>query len=289
MKRVKEVKGLSGKRPRLMARALAMLSLLAFCLKVQAAKVETVQVRSEAMNKDIDVIYIVPDAAGAEGAERCPAVYLLHGYHCNPQTWLGIKPDLTEIADTKGFIFVIPDGGVSWYWDSPLNADVRYETFVCAELIAYTDAYYPTDARRERRAITGFSMGGHGALWCAMRHTDVFGAAGSSSGGVDIRPFPQNWEMQGQLGEMAANKSVWDEHTVINQIQRLHDGELALIIDCGEGDFFLEVNKELHARLLGLGISHDFTTRPGEHQGWYWHDAFDYQFLFFEKYFRKTR
>ena len=37
------------------------------------------------------------------------------------------------------------------------------------------------------------SMGGHGALWNAIRHSDIFGAAGSMSGGVDIRPFPDNW------------------------------------------------------------------------------------------------
>ena len=43
----------------------------------------------------------------------------------------------------------------------------------------------------ERRAISGLSMGGHGALWSAIRHKDVFGAAGSMSGGVDIRPFPR--------------------------------------------------------------------------------------------------
>ena len=42
------------------------------------------------------------------------------------------------------------------------------------------------------RAITGLSMGGHGALWNAIRHKDVFGAAGSTSGGVDIRPERQS-------------------------------------------------------------------------------------------------
>ena len=267
--------------------ALMALCLLWAALGARAARVDTVQVPSPSMGKDVRVIYILPDAALQDGAERCPAIYLLHGYHCSPETWLSIKPDLPDLADRMGVAFVLPDGGVSWYWDSPLQADSRYETFVCAELIAYTDAHYPTAAQRERRAITGFSMGGHGALWCAIRHTDVFGAAGSSSGGVDIRPFPQNWEMARQLGEMAANKATWDAHTVVNQIQSLHNGDLALIIDCGESDFFLEVNKDLHTRLLALGIDHDFITRPGEHQGWYWHNAFDYQFLFFQKYFHR--
>ena len=48
-------------------------------------------------------------------------------------------------------------------------------------------------------------MGGHGALWLAIRHQDIFGAAGSTSGGVDIRPFPDNWDMKKQLGEYKNN------------------------------------------------------------------------------------
>jgi len=130
-------------------------------------------------------------------------------------------------------------------------------------------------------------MGGHGALWNAIRHTDVFGAAGSTSGGVDIRPFPKNWMMPEQLGEMETNKEVWDQHTVINQVDKLRKDDLAMIIDCGEADFFLDVNKNLHKRLLELKIDHDFITRPGGHNGQYWNNSIDYQILFFSKFFKK--
>ena len=37
---------------------------------------------------------------------------------------------------------------------------------------------------------------------------------------------------------------------VVNQLDKIVNGDLALIIDCGEADFFLEVNKDLHNRLL---------------------------------------
>ena len=130
-------------------------------------------------------------------------------------------------------------------------------------------------------------MGGHGALWNAIRHTDVFGAAGSTSGGVDIRPFSKNWMMPEQLGEMETNKEVWEQHTVINQVDKLQKDDLAMIIDCGEADFFLDVNKNLHKRLLELKIDHDFITRPGGHNGEYWNNSIDYQILFFSKFFKK--
>ena len=252
----------------------------------QAARVDTVMVRSLAMDKDVKVVYVLPDKALGSNPQACPTVYLLHGYGGDAGNWLGVKPELPRIADEKGFVFVCPDGANSWYWDSPLNPSYRYETFVSSELVEYTDSHYKTIAAPRGRAITGFSMGGHGALWNAFRHTNVFGAAGSTSGGVDIRPFPQNWQMKEQLGEFADNKKRWDEHTVINQIDKIVNGDLAIIIDCGEADFFLEVNKDLHKRLLGRGIDHDFITRPGVHNSVYWNNSIDYQLLFFEKFFK---
>ena len=86
-----------------------------------------------------------------------------------------------EIADEKGIIFVCPDGKDSWYWDSPKNPAYRYETFVSSELVNYIDRNYKTIADRKGRAITGLSMGGHGAMWLGIRHKDVFGAAGSGN------------------------------------------------------------------------------------------------------------
>ena len=125
----------------------------------------------------------------------------------------------------------------------------------------YIDEHYKTIADRKGRAITGLSMGGHGAMWNAIRHKDMFGASGSTSGGMDIRPFPKNWDMAKQLGEYESNKEVWDNHTVINQIDKIENGDLAIIVDCGEDDFFLNVNKDLHNRLLERKIDHDFITR----------------------------
>jgi Predicted esterase len=255
-------------------------------LSVHAARVDTVFVKSPSMNREVKVVYILPDKAVAGNPQACPVIYLLHGYGGNARTWMGVKPELPRIADEKGVIFACPDGKNSWYWDSPRNSAYRYETFISSELVKYTDEHYATIPKKSARAISGLSMGGHGALWNAIRHSDIFGAAGSMSGGVDIRPFPDNWEMKKQLGELAANEAVWDSHTVINQVDKLKNGDLALIVDCGESDFFLDVNRSLHKRLLECKIDHDFITRPGGHTGTYWNNSIDYHILFFCKFFR---
>ena len=247
-----------------------------------AAQVDTLSVRSECMRKGIKTIVVVPDV----GKERaCPTVYLLHGFGGNYKTWLQIKPELPRIADRMGFVFVCPDGAGSWYWDSPRNPDVRYETFISTELVRFVDARYNTIKERSGRAITGLSMGGHGAMWNAIRHSEVFGAAGSTSGGLDIRPFPKSWEMYKQLGARDEHPDVWDTHTVINLVPGLENGRLALIVDCGYGDFFFDVNQKFHEALLERGIDHDFLVRPGEHNNTYWRNSIDYQLLFFQKYF----
>ena len=124
--------------------AVALVCLLP--LGLQAAKVDTLQVKSPSMNKSIEVVVVSPDMAATEA---CPVIYLLHGYGGNARTWVGIKPDLPKIADEKGIFFVCPDGKNTWYWDSPLNADVRYETFISDELVKYVDSHYKTVADRK--------------------------------------------------------------------------------------------------------------------------------------------
>jgi len=260
---------------------------LALSFPTFAAQVDTVMVQSPSMNKEVQVVIVTPDVALGNNAQVCPVIYLLHGYSGNARSWLGTKPELPQIADEKGIIFVCPDGKNSWYWDSPKDPAYRYETFVAKELVDYTDRNYNTIPSRDARAITGLSMGGHGGMWLSIRHKDIFGAAGSMSGGLDIRPFPKNWEMKKQLGEQDANPELWNEYTVINQLDKIQNGDLALIIDCGLGDFFLQVNKDMHEALVAKKIDHDFILRPGTHNGAYWNNAIDYQILFFSKFFAK--
>ncbi len=266
---------------------LGLLSLFV-CISLQAARVDTLLVNSPSMKKQVEVVFILPDKSLQANPEACPVIYLLHGHGGYAKRWIEIKPELPAIADEKGLIFVCPDGKDSWYWDSPLHADYRYETFVSSELVRYTDEHYATKNDRRFRAISGLSMGGHGALWLGIRHKDVFGAAASMSGGVDIRPFPNNWNMKDQLGEYETNKAVWDAHTVMTQLDKISNGDLALLVDCGEDDFFLPVNLELHKQLLARKIDHDFITRPGGHTSAYWNNSVDYHILFFQKFFEKA-
>lgn len=263
-------------------RLFSLLLLLMMAFVVKAANIDTLLIKSASMNKEVKVLTVVPQDKGTY-----PVIYLLHGYGGDAHSWIGIRPDLPRIADEKGIIFVCPDGKNSWYWDSPVDSTYRYETFVSKELVRYIDAHCPTIAHRSKRAITGLSMGGHGAIWLSFRHKEIFGAAGSTSGGLDIRFFPNNWEMSKRLGAASENKEVWDAHTAINQISNLKNGDLAILIDCGYSDFFYDVNNDFHQALRKYGIDHDFIVRPGGHNRGYWANSIDYQILFFHKFFNR--
>ncbi|MBE6414695.1 MAG: esterase family protein [Verrucomicrobiaceae bacterium] len=244
--------------------------------------ISVVNVPSKAMNKTIPTMIVLPSSYDINKTKKYPVLYLLHGFGGNHTSWLRIRPDIQKLASQFEMIIVSPDGfKSSWYWDSPIDPTVKYETFVSKELVEYIDLNYRTNATRKGRAITGLSMGGHGGLWLGFRHQDVYGACGAMSGGVDIRPFPNNWEMAKRLGDASKNADIWEKHTVINQLHLLKPNSIRIAFECGVDDFFYEVNEKLHKELLYRNIPHDYTTRPGRHNSPYWNNALPYQMLFF--------
>jgi len=253
---------------------------------IKAAEVDTIQTFSPAMNKKIKAVVILPQTY-KKSKGNYPVVYLLHGYGGRYSSFINTIPALKEYADSFNIILVSPDSNVgSWYFDSPVDANWKYETYTATELVNWIDNHYKTIKDRKGRGITGFSMGGHGAMYLSFKHQDVYGVAGSMSGGVDFRPFPRNWEIAKRLGSYAEYPERWNANTVINMIDLLKPGSLELIIDCGTADFFFEVNNNFHQKLLEYKIPHDYIVRPGAHDWSYWENAIAYQLYFMNKYFK---
>lgn len=255
-------------------------------LAVQASTIETIAVQSDKMGREIPITVILPDTY-QERSEQYPVLYLLHGAGDTHRKWMD-KTIIEELADKYGVIMVCPDGGrTSWYFDSPIDPPYQYETFVAKECVAHIDQNYRTKAERNYRALTGNSMGGHGTLFLAIRHSDVFSVAVPLSGGVDIRPFPTKWDIKKRIGDIETHPENWEHYSVINQAKALKDGELAISIDCGSEDFFIGVNRALHEQFLEAGIKHGYTEMPGGHNWGYWNDAIQRQMHFIDQQFKK--
>ena len=263
---------------------LLLFSVASLSLRVNAATVDTALTHSVAMNKDLKAIVIKPKDYSA--AKKYPVLYLLHGFSGNYSDWIKKVPAISQLADTYHMLIVCPDGNFAgWYFDSPMNKEWMYETYVSDELVSYIDKRYATVANRKGRAITGLSMGGHGALFLAFKHQDVFGAAGSMSGVVDIRQFADSYGIEQVLGKYSEHPEVWEQHCVVSLLYLLKPNSLALTFDCGYDDGMYSGNQELHTKLLERKIPHDYTVRPGGHSWVYWANAINYQALFFSRYF----
>lgn len=249
------------------------------------ALVDTITVSGSYIDRPMKVTVAVPEGYGND-TTRYPVIYLLNGHGGNYRNWPRLVP-VDSIATRYGAVVVCPSGFNSWYWDSPVKPGMQMESFFVKELVPAIDSMYRTIPQAQSRAITGFSMGGHGALWLAIRHSDVFAHAGASSGGVDIRPFPKNWGMHELLGKQSENRERWDRHTVINLVDSLKPGQINIIFDCGTEDFFYKVNCSLDSALNARRIPHVYLTSPGQHNGQYWERAIYPQLDFFGRVLRR--
>ena len=124
-------------------------SLLFFLLSMQvfAASVDTVTIYSKAMRKNIKTVVIKPEGYETQGAKKYPVVYLLHGHGGNYRNWITRVPHVKTLADQHQMMIVCPDGAIgSWYFDSPIDSNYRYETFVSREVPDFIDSVYHTIA-----------------------------------------------------------------------------------------------------------------------------------------------
>ena len=257
-----------------------------------AGSVDTIEMKSAYLKKAVKFVIVQPSKQSQKNSiqERYPVVYLLNGYDGNYAQWSKTAPQLAKTSDDLKIIFVYADGGKSsWYFDSPIDSTSQYESYITKELVPYVDGNFSTMASSKSRAITGLSMGGHGALYLAIRHSDLFGAAGSTSGGFDFRPFPKSWNLQNLLGAYESNKERWYDYTVMRQVDLLTNNQLAIIFDCGVDDIFIAMNRALHEKLLQLKIDHDYIERAGGHNHPYWRSSIDFQMLFFHQFFQKNK
>jgi S-formylglutathione hydrolase FrmB len=266
--------------------------LLVVLLLVQVAfsrvQVDTVSVFSSKMKKEVKNVVIVPENYTTR--KHYPVVYLLHGFSDNYAKWVTAVPSIKNYATQFQIILVCPDGGYSsWYMDSPIDLSSQYESYIIKDLLTYIDTHYSTIPERSARAITGLSMGGHGALYLAIRNKKLFGSAGSMSGGVDLRTSTRKFDIAKRIGNIETHQDEWDNRSVINMVDGLKNNEINLIIDCGVSDIFYQINAGLHRRLLSLNIDHDYIERPGAHNWEYWANSILYQLIYFDRCFEKAK
>lgn len=262
-------------------------------------KVDTLSVYSEVMKKSLKIAVTTPSSYDADG-EKLPVLYLLHGGSGAFDDWHKkvTQPGLlNELSEKHNLIIVTPGvGPSSYYFDSPLLDSVQYETYIIKEVIPFVEQNFSTLAQKESRAISGLSMGGHGAMTLSAKYPDLFIAAGSMSGVMNIDT--RMWEVGDGLKNMrkASQKQMlgdinyeapFSKYTAVGLVDEMKSNDLALIIDCGVDDFLISTNRQLHKLLLENETPHEYIERPGAHSWPYWTEALPVHLLFFDKYLKR--
>lgn len=252
---------------------------------------ESLFVVSDILDKEVEYSIYLPE--GYETSSRSyPVLYLLHGFSDDETGWIQFG-EVQAIADramkkvaVTPMIIVTPDAGVSWYINNH-DGSLRYEDFFVQEFIPAIEEEYRIKSQKQFRAVAGLSMGGHGALIYAMKHPDLFGSAAPLSAGASLdtsitempmdswnhvygTPFGEDREGEDRL------TNHYRENSVLNLVKTRDAEKLSQVryyIDCGDDDFLIKGNMELHAAMIDRKIPHEFRVRDGGHTWTYWRTA----------------
>ncbi len=144
---------------------------------------------SEALNSYSRYHVLLPNGY-SDNNQQYPILYLLHGLGGDFTNWVRMT-DLVRYAQSYNFIIVTPDFKNSWYTNSPVIKNARFEDFFIKELIPAVEKRYRINRTKSHRAIAGLSMGGYGAIKFALKYPDKFYFAAGISPSIQ---FPAGLE-----------------------------------------------------------------------------------------------
>ena len=209
----------------------------------------------------------------AEG--KAKTLYLLHGMSDNEGLWMR-RTSIDRYAAAKNLAVIMPDGGLGWYTD--MHCGLPWFTFVARELPALCRRFFPIlSERREDTFAGGVSMGGYGALKCALRAPETFSRAISLSGALDAADIAAN-------GGALAPQNFWEdvfgpaadvpgsENDLFTAAEALRDSPLrpSVYMWCGTEDFLYNMSARMRGHLRALGYDLTYEESPGDHQWLYW-------------------
>ncbi|MCK5847345.1 MAG: prolyl oligopeptidase family serine peptidase [Bacteroidales bacterium] len=214
--------------------------------------------------------------------QNTPIVIMLHGYGGDYKQWSKIT-DLQSYANKYNCIIVCPDGGKdSWYFDSPIQRNSKFESFFINDYLPYLKENLTIDTNGI--FITGLSMGGHGAMYLFLRHHELFASAGSTSGVLDLNASGLKYSsLSNKIGEYETSKGLFDKYSSINLLENIKFSEKAIIFDCGNKDHLYQANKDFKDRCDSLYINAFYYSFPGRHNRKYWKESIAWHFEFFNK------
>lgn len=231
-------------------------------------------------------IYLPPKAAHGP----VPALYWLSGLTCSEQNFIQ-KAGAQRYAAEHGITLVCPDTsprgdgvvnadgndlgqGAGFYVDAtqvPWAEHYRMHEYVVHELPALVEANFPVSGRR---AISGHSMGGHGALTCALRNPGRYRSV--SAFAPIVAPSQVPWGQQAFTAYLGEDREAWKQYDATELVKAASE-RLPILIDQGDADEFLETQLRpwlLQAAADAAGYPVYLRVQPGYDHSYYFIASF---------------
>jgi S-formylglutathione hydrolase len=246
--------------------------------------------RSSSLNCDmVFAVYLPPQA---EQGVKLPVLYWLSGLTCTDENFMQ-KAGAHRLAAELGLIIVAPDTsprgegvpddpqgaydfglGAGFYvnaTEQPWAQHYRMYDYVVDELPALVEVNFPVS---ERRGISGHSMGGHGALVCALKNPGRYRSV--SAFAPISNPLDCPWGEKALGNYLGADRSRWREWDACALIAEA-DEKLPILVDQGDrDDFMLTQLKPDALEAAARTANHPLTLRiqPGYDHSYYFIASF---------------
>ena len=243
--------------------------------------------RSEVLGCDMTVgVYLPPQVEQGP----CPVLYWLSGLTCTEQNFI-TKAGAQRYAAEHGIILVAPDTsprgedvadaegydlgkGAGFYVNAtqaPWASHYRMYDYIVDELPAWVEA---DPMASDRRAISGHSMGGHGALTIALKNPRRYRSVSAFS--PIVAPTQVPWGQKAFAAYLGDDREAWKAWDTVELVRQARE-PLPLLVDQGDADEFLQ--GQLKPELLQAAAAeagHPLTLRmqPGYDHSYYFIASF---------------
>lgn len=212
-------------------------------------------------------IYLPPQASSGD---KVPVLYWLSGLTCTDENFMQ-KAGAHRIAALLGMAIVAPDTsprgegvpdapggdydlglGAGFYVNAtqaPWSRHYQMYDYVVKELPALVEANF---AVSDQRAISGHSMGGHGALVVALRNVGRYVSASALS--PISNPSACPWGIKALTAYLGDDRETWLDYDASELIKRARGGP-PILVDQGSADSFLGEQLKPESLTAGAQIS----------------------------------
>lgn len=222
-------------------------------------------------------IYLPPHASDGH---KVPVLYWLSGLTCTDENFMNkagalkmaaelgiaiVAPDTSprgeEVADDEGYDLGKGAGFYVNATQAPWSRHYQMYDYVVNELPALIEATFPVT---NKRAISGHSMGGHGALTIAMLNPELYRSVSAFS--PICNPINCPWGQKAFTTYLGKDKADWQQHDA-SELMKKATRFVPALVDQGQADNFLEEQLKPEALIAAAKVS-DYPLALNFHEGY---------------------